>query len=160
MLNFFSRPSVRVLVVCTANICRSPAAEQVLAALAKQEGLHRKIKFDSAGVGHVIKGHPPDPRMVNLLKNDGFPVRRTRAKPVTEKLLAESNYVWVMDEGHVSALQDRYADFAEKCELFDPESQSIEDPYFGSRQDVGIVFERIKFVAAQRLAQLELGLSS
>ena len=40
---------VKVLFVCMGNICRSPTAEGVFAALVEREGLSAYISIDSAG---------------------------------------------------------------------------------------------------------------
>ena len=40
---------IRVLFVCTGNICRSPTAEGVFRALLNADGLGRAIEADSAG---------------------------------------------------------------------------------------------------------------
>ena len=40
---------LKVLMVCTGNICRSPTAEGVLRAKLQAAGLHKKVEVDSAG---------------------------------------------------------------------------------------------------------------
>ncbi len=55
------RRKYSVLMVCTANICRSPMAEGMFRQLVRKEGLAKKVKVDSAGT-RAMKGHPPDAR--------------------------------------------------------------------------------------------------
>lgn len=53
------RDPVRVLIVCTANICRSPYAQLRGAALA---GQHPGVELFSAGT-HALDGQPMDPEL-------------------------------------------------------------------------------------------------
>ncbi|MEP7262637.1 MAG: low molecular weight phosphotyrosine protein phosphatase, partial [Usitatibacter sp.] len=55
---------VRVLVVCTGNICRSPTGEGVLRNLAQKRGLADRIDIRSAGTHDYHVGQPPDSRTV------------------------------------------------------------------------------------------------
>ena len=50
---------MRVLFVCTGNICRSPTAEGVARALATAAGLARRYEFDSAGTQGYHSGEAP-----------------------------------------------------------------------------------------------------
>ena len=40
----------KILFVCLGNICRSPAAEEVMRVLLAKEGLGDAVKVDSAGL--------------------------------------------------------------------------------------------------------------
>ena len=57
------RKKIRVLFVCLGNICRSPAAEGVLRAKAREQGLDDRLEVDSAGTYGGHAGQLPDPRM-------------------------------------------------------------------------------------------------
>ena len=46
---FWWRPQLRVLFVCTANVCRSPLAEALLRHRLRSMGLGRRIAVASAG---------------------------------------------------------------------------------------------------------------
>jgi len=66
---------IRILTVCTGNICRSPAAERLLAA-----GLGDTAQVTSAGTG-ALPGYPMDAAMVPLVEaagasTDGFAARQ------------------------------------------------------------------------------------
>ncbi|MBW4591899.1 MAG: low molecular weight phosphotyrosine protein phosphatase [Brasilonema angustatum HA4187-MV1] len=53
----------KLLFVCLGNICRSPAAENIMNHLISQAGLSERIVCDSAGTSSYHTGSPPDPRM-------------------------------------------------------------------------------------------------
>ena len=52
---------MRVLLVCTANICRSPMAQGVLEQLLLDLGLSEPIRVDSAASQDYFEGAPPKP---------------------------------------------------------------------------------------------------
>lgn len=53
----------KLLFVCLGNICRSPAAENIMNHLIEDAGLKEQIYCDSAGTSGYHIGSPPDPRM-------------------------------------------------------------------------------------------------
>ena len=53
----------KLLFVCLGNICRSPAAENIMNHLIEQEGLTDQFICDSAGTGGWHVGALPDRRM-------------------------------------------------------------------------------------------------
>ncbi len=53
----------KLLFVCLGNICRSPAAENIMNHLIDQAGLSERIVCDSAGTSSYHIGSPPDERM-------------------------------------------------------------------------------------------------
>ena len=52
----------RILTVCLGNICRSPAAESVIRAKAREMGLD--VEVDSAGTSTYHLGEPPHPQSI------------------------------------------------------------------------------------------------
>jgi len=53
---------MKVLFVCTGNICRSPTAAGVFAHFVKRAGLESQVTVASAGTHDYHVGNPPDPR--------------------------------------------------------------------------------------------------
>ncbi|MGY1779060.1 arsenate reductase/protein-tyrosine-phosphatase family protein [Geodermatophilus sp. SYSU D01036] len=85
-----------VLVVCTGNICRSPAAAAGLSA-----GLSgTRVAVSSAGL-HACTGEPMAPQMTRLLD---VPPPRTPARQVTPGMLARAGLVLGMTRDHRRAL--------------------------------------------------------
>lgn len=62
----------KLLFVCLGNICRSPAAENIMNDQLRQRNLQDKIICDSAGTSSYHLGSPPDPRMVEAAKKRGM----------------------------------------------------------------------------------------
>lgn len=55
---------ISILMVCSGNICRSPALAAVLQKLVHEKGLTDRIFIDSCAVTPSFLGAPADPRMV------------------------------------------------------------------------------------------------
>lgn len=87
----------RVLVVCTANICRSPVAEALLA-----RTLGPGAEVTSAGL-HARIGSPVDEEMAQLL---GGPVDGFAARQLTVPLVTGADLVLVMTRAHRAAVVD------------------------------------------------------
>lgn len=80
-----------MLVVCTGNICRSPAAAQILASR-----LDPDVAVSSAGVDAVI-GAAIHPVMADAMRRAGLEPRAHRARQVTEEVVSRSDLVLTMD---------------------------------------------------------------
>ena len=136
---------VKVLFVCTGNICRSPTAEGVFRALVEREGLAGRIAVDSAGTHGYHVGEPPDPRSTAAARRRGIILDDLRARRVRDADFADFDLVVAMDRSHERLLaaqcppehRDRLAlfmRFAPQFGLLD-----VPDPYYGA----GDGFERV-----------------
>jgi protein-tyrosine-phosphatase len=90
---------VKVLFVCTANICRSPSAE----AMARAAG-PADVEFGSAGT-HARDGEPINPDMVAVLPAD-LDTSAFRSRRLTTALLEEADLVVTMEAAHRTFVLD------------------------------------------------------
>ena len=81
---------IRVLFICHGNICRSVAAQSVLAFLA-EEG--KEILVDSAATTNEEIGNPIYPPMRRALERAGIPPVSHAARKVTQQDYRESDYL-------------------------------------------------------------------
>jgi protein-tyrosine phosphatase len=89
-----------LLLVCTGNVCRSPAAERLLTqALAHDKDL----RVSSAGTRALVD-QPMDPTMAELLSAAGARPEGFRARLLTADLLRRADVVLVMAREHRSAV--------------------------------------------------------
>lgn len=141
---------VRVLMVCTGNICRSPTAEGVLRRMAEQAGLAHRIEVDSAGTTGYHVGEPPDRRSQMHAARRGYDLSAQRARQVQEADFDTFGWLIAMDRGHLAELQadapphrrDRIhllMDFAN-----DPRDGEVPDPYYGGALGFDEVLDRVE----------------
>ena len=89
-----------VLVICTANICRSPMAAGLLRhALAAQREPLKSLKVISSGVS-ARAGAPATDHSVTSLKKVGIDLSSHVSRPLTQELLDGALAVFCMTESH------------------------------------------------------------
>ncbi|MFC5281641.1 low molecular weight protein-tyrosine-phosphatase [Arcanobacterium canis] len=93
---------MKILVVCTGNICRSPMGEVVLRERLKEAGI--KAEVGSAGVSTEETGNPIDPRARRVLAAHGYPVPARSAHQATAREL-QADIVLAMTAGHAKSLR-------------------------------------------------------
>lgn len=136
---------IKVLFVCTGNICRSPTAEGVFRALVAAEGLAGHVATDSAGTHAYHVGEPPDGRSTAAALRRGIDLSDLRARKVRASDYAEFDLVLAMDRGHADILRRQCpVDLAGRVRLFldfapDLGIKDVPDPYYGG----GDGFERV-----------------
>jgi protein-tyrosine phosphatase len=134
--------TLKVLFVCLGNICRSPAAEGVLRARAKERGA--KLTIDSAGTGGWHAGDPPDARMIRAAAKRGIDISYQRARQVDLSDFYQFDYLLAMDLSNQSTLLDlappnRTCHIRLFLDFTAGEVREAPDPYYGG----GGGFERV-----------------
>lgn len=128
---------MKVLFVCTGNICRSPTAEGVLRALAGKENL--KIHVESRGTHDYHVGEPPDERAQRHAKRRGYDLSAQRARHVARPDFEDFDLIVAMDRGHLRMLERLCpAQHRKKLRLF-LAGADVPDPYYGGPEG----FERV-----------------
>jgi protein-tyrosine-phosphatase len=94
-----------IIVVCTANICRSPMAAALLKhALAAQPEPLRSIPVLSAGVA-ARDGDPVSENSVYALKKVGLDIATHQSTALTQEMLNSASLVLGMTESHRQMIQ-------------------------------------------------------
>lgn len=83
-----------VLFVCLGNICRSPAAEEILRQMASTSGI--EVHVESCGLGEWHQGNLPDIRMREAAKNRGYTLT-SRAQKINPIFFDHFDFVLVAD---------------------------------------------------------------
>jgi len=141
---------MKILFVCTGNICRSPTAEGVFRHLVAAAGLETRVGIDSAGTHGYHIGDPPDRRSCDIAASRGFDLSALRARKVQARDFQDFDLILAMDRGHLAHLRAIRPDGA-RAEVklfldFHPAArgQDVPDPYYGGPEGFADVLEMIE----------------
>ncbi|MFZ4481908.1 MAG: low molecular weight protein-tyrosine-phosphatase [Rhodoferax sp.] len=152
-----SEPQFSILVVCTANICRSPAGQALLAQQLDGHG----ARVESAGT-RALHGNPIDATMARLLQSRGngaMPEHRSR--PVMPTMLGHYQLVLCMQEQHLQQVLALYPQGRGKVRLLGHWSQQqIADPVGQADPVYATALDQIEVCTAQWAKKLiDMGLT-
>jgi protein-tyrosine phosphatase len=138
----------KILVICSANMCRSPMGDGYLAMRLLEMGLE-DVEVQSASVFYNSGSRATEGARL-MAERNGFNLDFHVAQFLEDKLYDWADKILVMTQSHVSEIANRFPDdYKEKVHLlgsFDPEQEDIEvqDPYGSSTATYESVFEQIK----------------
>ncbi len=152
---------LRVLVVCTGNICRSPTGEGVLRHKAAERGLADRVEIRSAGTHDYHVGEGPDPRAVRHAGTRGYDLSAQRAAQLTGADFLAFDYILAMDRGHLRILRGlapkdgraRLGMFLEASARW--RGEDVPDPYYGGAEGFERVLDMVEEAAERWLDRIE-----
>lgn len=156
--------NVRVLFVCTGNICRSPTAEGVFRHMVTAAGLQQTVSMDSAGTHDYHVGDPPDDRSIAAAKTRGIDLSTLRARKVRRQDFYTFDLILAMDSDHyqyLAALRPNDAKAEVKMFLdYHPNAKhrDVPDPYYGGPDGFNQVLDMIEQASRKLLAEIQRGL--
>lgn len=148
---------MKVLFVCTGNICRSPTAEGVFRHMVEEAGLGQRVAADSAGTHNYHEGDPPDARSCQAAAVRGFDLSSLRARKVIARDFHDFDLILAMDQGHfahLAAMKPKDARAELRLYLdFHPNSRTkdVPDPYYGGPEGFARVLDMIEETSAALL---------
>jgi len=95
---------IRVVFVCTGNICRSPSAEAVLRQRLHEADLADRVHVGSAGLGGWHIGSDADPRSLAALRRRGYDLRHS-ARQLRTTWADDYDLFVALDSGHLMELR-------------------------------------------------------
>lgn len=119
-----------ILIVCTANICRSPVGEALLRDRLQQRGLEQWT-IESAGTW-ALWTRGASQFSIDVCEKMGLDISGHQSRMINETLLKQADLVLCMEAGHVEALQVEFPSHAGKVYLLSEMAgrpYSIHDPY-------------------------------
>lgn len=138
--------SVKILMVCLGNICRSPLAEGILASKLPKG----KFTVDSAGTGSWHIGRQPDERSIAIAKKNKISISNQRGRQFSTADFDTFDYIYVMDNSNYSDVIElaKTQDQKDKVQmilnnLFPNENVDVPDPYFGLPNGFEIVYNML-----------------
>jgi protein-tyrosine phosphatase len=123
---------MRILFVCTANICRSVMAEAMMKALA--DDFRDSVEISSAGID-AVSDSVSDKFTQGVCSKHGLDIGSHRSRQLTKLMLDRSDLVLCLAENHRQSILSAYPQFESKVFLLkqfrkEPPAKkpSIEDP--------------------------------
>ena len=152
---------MKLLFVCLGNICRSPAAENIMNHLAAEAGVSSQIECDSAGTGGYHIGSPPDRRMQAAAANRQLPMTGS-ARQFTKADFTAFDLILAMDRDNYDNIialdsQGQYRDKVKlMCDFATKHSdKEVPDPYFGGTEGFDYVLDLLTDACGGLLSQLK-----
>lgn len=151
--------SLRLLVVCLGNICRSPVAEGVLRARIAASGLADSVEVDSAGTGGWHAGEPPDRRAIASAAEHGIDISGLRARQLSDADYTRFDWLLCADRSNLRDVRARAPrDARARSDLLldwsGVESGDVPDPYTGGPAQFEHVFQLLDHAADGVVARL------
>ncbi len=137
--------TIRILTVCTGNICRSPMAEGILRRIFEHNG---SAVISSAGT-HALEGNPASEFSIIAAYENGIDISGHRARMLNSEMIRSSDVILCMEPSHLERVLSigvsvngrlyNLADFSGVKRM-----KSIRDPYGCSLCEYRECFEDIK----------------
>ncbi len=144
---------MKLLVVCTANICRSPMAAAAMKHLLHERDLHAEVS--SAGV-HALPDQPAHPQSIATVARAGLgDLTNHRSREVSRLLLDRTDLVFCMEERQRTALVALSPQAAGRIRLLGYwRGIEISDPVNGTEEGFEECLETMNDCAAQWIDRL------
>jgi protein-tyrosine phosphatase len=145
-----------VLLVCTANRCRSPMAAALLTQLLEREGLAGHNRVDTAGTW-AKEGEPAASLAQEVMQERGLDLSRHRSRRVSGDLLRGYQLVLVMEAGHREAILAEFPDIEARLYLLASmagNGYSLEDPAEGTIEAYRILADELEDILQRGLPRI------
>lgn len=148
-----------ILVVCTANQCRSPLGEAILQNILQQEHPDTAWQVESAGTW-AINGRSAHPDMQTAAAEANYQLAEHRSRNVDAIPLEQFDLILTMEQSHKEALQIEFPTVRERIYLLSEMvgiQYDIPDPIGGPLNDYRATvreLERLFKVGLPRIVEL------
>lgn len=144
--------TIKIIFICTGNICRSPTGEAIARKKARDFGILQNFEFDSAGISSYHQGENPNQKAVLVGKKHGVSFEGIKARKIKESDLENFDYLFCMDNSHYDYLMQMASpNQQEKIHLLlkfgaskNDWDDEVIDPYYGAKsyEDVFAAIDR------------------
>lgn len=143
--------SMKILMVCLGNICRSPLAEGILQQKANDAGLQWQVQ--SAGTNHYHIGSPPHALSQKVALLNGIDISNQQARRISKEDMEQYDIVYALASDVLEDIKKVTGNSFrnEKVKLFMDEHpmatfKDVPDPWYGAEDGYHEVFKLINEV--------------
>jgi len=140
--------SMKILMVCLGNICRSPLAEGILQDKAVKAGLNWQV--ESAGTNGYHTGEPPHHLSIKVAQKNGIDISQQRSRIFTASDFEDYDVIYAMATDVLEDMKriGRHHFDSKKVSLFlneqyPGEDREVPDPWSGPESGYHEAFEII-----------------
>jgi protein-tyrosine phosphatase len=151
---------MKILFVCTGNICRSPLAEGILRSKLDKKDLHAIV--DSAGFENFHVNDPPDDRAIKTGKKYGIDISGHRGRLMTSRDAEQFDRIYVMDSWHYRNAMKLCStdDQAAKIDLimnsvYPGQDIPVKDPWYSGMEAFEEVYHQLDDACEKIAIQIE-----
>lgn len=144
-----------ILIVCTANICRSPVGEALLRQKLQEQGLSN-WQVSSAGTW-AMDGRRAAEFSQQLMAERGMDITTHRSRNITADTLTDVDLVLCMEAGHAEALRAEFPALAHKIFMITEmrgRKYSVNDPYGGPLETYQQMVQELDDILTQGLPRI------
>lgn len=152
--------TMRILMVCLGNICRSPLAEGILQEKVKKAGLDWVV--DSAGTNHYHTGDAPHPLSQKIALINGIDISQQRARRFTTEDLTQFDKIYALAGDVLNDIQRITGNKFDSTkvdlllnEQYPGKNLDVPDPYYGGEPDFHEVYELLDEVCDQLILKYQ-----
>lgn len=154
---------IKVLFVCTGNICRSPTAEGIFRKYVNDAGLSEKIYIESAGLLDYHEGDNADHRTQVHAKKRGYDLSEIISRPIVRDDFINYDYLLAMDGSHLKAMTELCPEHHKEDKVIKLmldysnkwKGQGVPDPYYTGEDGFELVLDMIEESCKELLAHIK-----
>jgi|GEM_PF-5090405 len=136
---------IKIIFVCTGNICRSPTAEYIFKDLIKKKNKEKYFLIESRGIIADESGLSADTRALKIAKENNIDMKAHRASLLKKADLDSFNYCFALAKNHYDHMKnmkksDNIIMFSDFDSDENNKGKDVKDPYFDSIDEFREVF--------------------